>query len=172
MSLQCKLIFFTHINMIRKATIKDAKSIAHIYNYYIKTSVATFAENPLNEQEMIVNINKSIFWFVYIIDTEIVGYAYASKWKERSAYSKSVEISVYLKPDFLGNGIGSALYSKLLDELKKLKIHAVIGGISLPNKASQQLHTKFGFEKVAHFKEVGFKFNKWIDVGYWELILK
>jgi len=63
------------------------------------------------------------------------------------------------------------LYTALINELKRLNIHAVIGGISLPNEASIALHEKFGFRKIAHFKEVGFKFNKWVDVGYWELTL-
>ena len=67
-------------------------------------------------------------------------------------------------------GIGKALYKKLLHKLKKIGIHNVIDGISLPNKHSVALHESFGFEKVAHFKRVGFKFTKWIGVDYWELI--
>jgi len=97
---------------------------------------------------------------------------HASKWKGRCAYRFSVEATVYLKTGKLGKGIGTKLYTALLNDLRKRNIHAVIGGIALPNKESQYLHEKFGFKKVAHFTEVGYKFNKWIDVGYWELLLE
>jgi phosphinothricin acetyltransferase len=157
--------------MIKKATLKDAKAITEIYNYYVLNDIATFAEEPILLKETEENIKKAILWLVYIKDEKIVGYAYASKWKERSAYRFSAETSVYLSPNYLGKTIGSKLYKHLLEEIKKLDIHSVIGGISLPNKASESLHEKFGYKKVAHYKEIGFKFNKWIDVGYWQLVL-
>ncbi len=97
--------------------------------------------------------------------------AYAVLWKARSAYRFSVEITVYVAPGMAGRGIGSMLYSHLFAALQPLGVHAVIGGIALPNEASIALHEKFGMEKVAHFQQVGFKFNRWIDVGYWERIL-
>jgi len=157
--------------MIRKATLSDTKAITNIYNYYIKNDIATFAEKPIPIKEIEENIKKSILWFVFLENEKVVGYAYASKWKKRSAYRFSVETSVYLNPNYKGKGIGSKLYAHLLFEIKKLNIHSVIGGISLPNKASERLHEKFGYKKVAHFKEIGFKLNKWVDVGYWELVL-
>jgi len=157
--------------MIRKATRNDAKEIAEIYNYYVVNSIATFAQESISETEMLLNIENAILWYVYVEEYAILGYAYASKWKQRSAYKFTVESSVYLKPNTFNKGIGTQLYTKLFQNLKSLKIHAIIGGMSLPNKASQALHEKFGFKKVAHFKEVGYKFNKWIDVGYWELLL-
>jgi phosphinothricin acetyltransferase len=101
----------------------------------------------------------------------IEGYAYAGAWKSRCAYRYSVEISVYLKHGSSGKGIGTALYSELLKKLKDLNLHGVIGGMALPNDISIALHKKFGFEPVAHFKEVGRKFEKWIDVVYYEKIL-
>jgi phosphinothricin acetyltransferase len=78
---------------------------------------------------------------------------------------------VYLRPDSLDQGIGSKLYAALLNELRERQMHTVMGGIALPNEASVIFHEKFGFEKVAHFKEVGRKFDNWIDVGYWQLRL-
>jgi L-amino acid N-acyltransferase YncA len=102
---------------------------------------------------------------------KVVGYAYASKWKSRSAYRYAVESTVYLDPRFTGQGIGRHLYGSLIAELRQRSLHAVIGGIALPNPASIALHERMGFVKVAHFKEIGWKFNQWIDVGYWELIL-
>lgn len=157
--------------MIRKATLKDAEAITDIYNYYVKNDIATFAENPIPVKEMEHNIQNSILWLVYVESNKIVGYAYASKWKERSAYQFSAETSVYLDVNYKEKGVGSKLYEYLLFEIKKQDIHSVIGGISLPNKASQKLHEKFGYQKVAHYKEIGFKFNKWIDVGYWQLVI-
>lgn len=78
---------------------------------------------------------------------------------------------MYLSKESVGQGIGTRLYAALLDRLRSLSFHSVIGGIALPNPASVALHEKMGFAKVAHFKEVGWKMNRWIDVGYWELIL-
>lgn len=156
--------------MIRKATIKDAKAITDIYNYYVKNDIATFTENPISVKETEENIKNSILWLVFVENNIVVGYAYAAKWKERSAYRFSVETSVYLDIKHKGKSIGTKLYAQLLSEIKMQNIHAAIGGISLPNKASESLHEKFGFKKVAHYKEIGFKFNKWIDVGYWQLV--
>ena len=78
---------------------------------------------------------------------------------------------MYLHPEHLGHGWGSLLYAALLDDLRQLPIHTVIGGVALPNAASVRLHEKLGFRKVAHFSEVGLKFGRWIDVGYWQLLL-
>jgi phosphinothricin acetyltransferase len=101
----------------------------------------------------------------------IKGYAYATKWKERSAYRYSVEISVYVDRERQGQGWGTKLYQALFTQLQKLDIHLAIGGITLPNDASIALHEKFGMIKVAHFQEIGFKFEQWLDVGYWQLEL-
>ncbi|HEV8248126.1 MAG TPA: GNAT family N-acetyltransferase, partial [Polyangiaceae bacterium] len=98
----------------------------------------------------------------------IVGYAYATRWRTRPAYRFSTEITVYLDPECRRLGIGSRLYEELLAKLQARGVHAAMAGIALPNEASVALHEKFGFSKVAHFKEVGFKFNTWIDVGYWQ----
>jgi phosphinothricin acetyltransferase len=122
-------------------------------------------------EKRIAEITRSLPWLVCEEEKEIIGYAYASKWKGRCSYRFSVESSIYLKKDFIGTGAGTKLYQRLIEELKNKNLHAVIGGIALPNEKSQRLHEKLGFKKVAHFSEVGFKFGKWIDVGYWELIL-
>lgn len=160
--------------MIRIVKNEDAQQICDIYNYYIQNTIVTFEEEPVSLIEMEKRINEitiSLPWYVYEDGGQIIGYAYASKWKGRSAYRFTVESTVYIKKDMIGNGIGSKLYKILIDELNNRKIHAIIGGIALPNERSEKIHEKFGFKKVAHFHEVGFKFNKWIDVGYWELIL-
>jgi phosphinothricin acetyltransferase len=160
--------------MIRNVEVEDAAQIAEIYNYYIKNTLVSFEESPVPSEEMasrIEEISSSLPWLVYEEQNRIAGYAYASKWKGRCAYRYSVESTVYLNPTLRGKGVGSVLYQALLDILKSQGYHTVLGGISLPNEASIKLHEKFGFRKVAHFSEVGFKFNKWVDVGYWELKL-
>ena len=83
----------------------------------------------------------------------------------------SVETTIYLSSRQLGAGIGTTLYRRLLELLKTRGLHLAIGGVALPNQASIALHEKLGFQKVAHFGEVGFKFGRWIDVAYWELKL-
>lgn len=90
------------------------------------------------------------------------------KWHARSAYRFCAEVTVYLDPDHTRGGIGSKLYDQLFPILKARVIHTAIGEITLPNEASFALHEEFGFSKVAHFKEVGFKFDRWLDVGYWQ----
>ena len=161
--------------MIRIVKIQDAKQICDIYNYYIENTIITFEEEPVSQNEMekrIKEITISLPWFVYEERGQIIGYVYASKWKGRCAYRFSVESTLYVKNDVIGNGIGTKLYKKLIEELFNKNVHVIIGGIALPNDRSQKIHEKFGFKKVAHLSEVGFKFNKWIDVEYWELILK
>lgn len=160
--------------MIRNININDAKEISEIYNYYIKNTIITFEENPVSETEMAERIKSqkpNLPWIVFEENNEIIGYAYASEWKSRCAYKFSIESTVYLKTNKTRKGIGSILYKELINQIKQSDIHAIFAGIALPNEASIALHEKLGFNKVAHFKEVGYKFNKWIDVGYWELVL-
>lgn len=160
--------------MIRDININDASQICDIYNYYVLKTIVTFEESEVSEADMrsrIENTNAKIPWIVYEVDSVILGYAYASEWKSRCAYKNSLETTVYLRNGESGKGVGSLLYAELIHRLKAMKYHALIGGISLPNKASIALHEKFGFEKIGQFKEVGYKFDHWIDVGYWELIL-
>ena len=78
---------------------------------------------------------------------------------------------MYLDPDHIGRGLGTALYQRLFEELRKAGIHTAIGGIALPNPGSIALHEKMGLKKVAHFAEVGQKFGRWVDVGYWQGLL-
>lgn len=163
--------------MIRPAQTSDALVIAEIYNYYILNSHATFETEPLDGQEMEARIKRvqeelGLPWNVLEVDSTIVGYAYATQWKARAAYSRTTETSVYLDKSQFGKGYGSRLYSDLLMHLRKEGYHAIIGGISLPNEGSIKLHEKLGFEKVGVLHQVGYKFDRWIDVGYWELLLK
>jgi L-amino acid N-acyltransferase YncA len=160
---------------IRQATKQDAAQIAEIYNYYIKNTHHTFETEPLNVEEMqgrIAEIRKKYSYLVFEEDGEILGYAYAAPFKLRQAYAYSAEASIYVKNDAKQKKIGTQLYVRLFDELAETEVHAIFAGIALPNDASVNFHERLGFEKVAHFKEVGYKLGRWIDVGYWELINK
>ncbi len=161
--------------MIRNATLNDVPSICGIYNHYVLNTITTFEETAVSMEEMQQRIQltqEKWPWIVYEEQGQVIGYAYATAWKMRSAYKQTLESTVYLAPDAGGKGIGTKVYLELLQRLKGLDIHAVIGGISLPNAASVALHEKLGFEKAGQLKEVGNKFNQWIDVGYWELLIK
>lgn len=160
--------------MIREIVPADVPHVCDIYNYYIKNTIISFEETPVSFDEMEKRIDQitSMFpFYVYSEKDRILGYAYASIWKGRSAYRFSAESAIYLRNGEQGKGIGRQLYTTLLDELKHRQIHTVIGGIALPNESSRILHEKLGFKKVAHFEQVGYKFDKWIDVEYWQLIL-
>ncbi|SHG06888.1 phosphinothricin acetyltransferase [Microbulbifer donghaiensis] len=161
--------------MIRFARAEDAGQIADIYNHYIRHTVITFETEPVSAAEMAGRIGDvagvGLPWLVAEEEQRIAGYAYATLWRSRAAYRNSVEATVYLDKEAHGRGLGSSLYRALFDQLQQRDIHTVICGIALPNSASVALHEKFGMEKVAHFKEVGHKFDRWIDVGYWQCLL-
>jgi|TARA_A200000113_G_C8824955_1_gene341789 phosphinothricin acetyltransferase len=157
--------------MIRKAKETDAHAIALIYNHYIVHSTTTFEEKEVNGQLILERLNKSKKhpWWVYEQEGVVLGYAFSTKWKPRSAYRFTVESSVYVAPKQQQKGIGTLLYSKLINALKKEGFRIILAGISLPNDQSISFHEKLGFQKVGQLKSVGYKFNRWIDVGYWEL---
>jgi phosphinothricin acetyltransferase len=161
---------------LRGATPEDGAAVAAIYNYYIRETVVTFETEPVEDSVMTGRIAEALAdglpYLVAMHDGKVAGFAYASKWKGRCAYRYSVESTVYLDPGCTGGGIGTQLYRALIDEIRALNMHAVIGGISLPNDASVALHEKLGFKKVGQFSEVGFKFDRWVDVGYWQLTLQ
>ncbi len=159
--------------IVRAVELTDATVIADIYNHYVNESSITFEEESVDRAEMARRISETqeqdLPWYVAEDDNKkCLGYCYASKWKGRCAYRFSVEVTVYLHPDEVGNGAGTNLYKVLFDNLRSLNFHVVIGGIALPNPASVRLHEKFGMKKVAQFEEVGFKFGEWVDVGYWQ----
>jgi len=160
---------------IRDAEAHDGAAIAAIYNPFILHSSISFEEQAVTAQEMTARIAAvhaaALPWLVATRGGVVLGYAYATRWRVRHAYRHSVETSVYLAPEAAGSGTGSALYAALLERLRAAGCHLAIGGIALPNPASIALHRKFGFEQVAHFKEVGLKFGEWRDVTYWQRIL-
>lgn len=160
--------------MIRDATAADAPAICAIYNPYVLSTVITFEEAPVAPAAMaerIEEIRRAHPWLVAEEGGQIAGYAYAGPWRTRTAYRFAVETTIYLAPAHTGRGIGRTLYEALLAELSRRGYRCAMGGIALPNPASVALHEKVGFAKVAHFREVGWKLDRWIDVGYWQRAL-
>jgi L-amino acid N-acyltransferase YncA len=160
--------------LIRAVGEGDSKRICEIYNHYVQHTCISFEEAPISRAEMekrIAVITSAYPFLVYEVDGSLWGYAYANQWKERASYRFTAEVTAYLDKEHLGQGIGDKLLGALLDEIRKRDFHALMAVIALPNEKSIRLHEKYGFKKTAHFSEVGFKQNQWIDVGYWELLL-
>ena len=158
--------------MIRNVQIEDAQELLDIYNYYVVNTVITFDLEALSLdafKEKIITVSADYPFIVYEENSEILGYAYGSKFRPKPAYNNTVESTVYLKHGAQGKQIGSKLYNELLFLLKQKNVHVVLGVLTLPNEASVKLHEKFGFKEVAHLKEVGLKFGEWQDVGFWQL---
>lgn len=160
---------------IRPAQPADSNEIAAIYNHYVLNSHCTFETEIVFDAEIQQRIREThalaLPWLVSVSSDKVMGYAYASKWKGRCAYQFSVESTIYIDPGHTGEGIGLPLYTALIETIRNLPMHAVIGGIALPNEPSIRLHELLGFRKVGHFEQVGYKQDRWIDVGYWQLIL-
>ena len=163
---------------IRSVTLDDATAIASIYNYYVIDTVFTFEEEVVLAQEIARRIDdirsRGLPWTVWEENDEVLGFAYAGRFRERIGYRFTVESSVYLAPDRRGQGIGFTLYSNMIDRLRTRQldpVHRVIGAIALPNDSSVKLHERLGFRSAGLFSEVGFKLGRWVDVGYWQLDL-
>ncbi|CAN5141998.1 GNAT family N-acetyltransferase [soil metagenome] len=159
--------------LIRPCRPEDAGRICEIYNHYVRESVATFEETPVEPVEMerrIAEVTADYPWLVREEDDAIAGYAYATRWKTRSAYRYAAESTIYLAPAACGRGLGVELYRTLIGILRDHDLHCVLGGISLPNPASVVLHEILGFRKVGELREIGWKLGRWVDVGYWQLV--
>ena len=159
--------------MIRSVSpADDAGAICEIYNHYVTDTVVTFETEPVDVKAMRKRIGSITARFPYLVyeqDGKVLGYCYATTWRSRAAFDKTVETSVYIHKDWTGKALGYELYQELVKRLRSADFHVAVAGITLPNTKSVALHEKFGFRKVAHFTEVGNKFGKWLDVGFWEL---
>ena len=161
--------------MIRQVTEDDAEIISTIYNYYVENTTITFEEDAISIAEMkerIIDVSSQYPWLVYEHKGCVVAYAYADLWKSRCAYRYTLEVTIYGANDMPQRlGIGQKLYQKLFDELDTRMVHNLVAVIAIPNEASVGLHEKMGFVKAGHFKEVGYKFDQWLDVGFWQKTL-
>ncbi|MGA2081802.1 MAG: arsinothricin resistance N-acetyltransferase ArsN1 family B [Holophaga sp.] len=160
--------------MIRPGTPADAQAILRIYNPYVTATSISFETVPVLEEVMAARIRETLEHYPWYVREEggvVLGYAYGSRWKPRDAYRFAVETTVYVAPGEARKGIGASLYQVLLPDLRERGFHNAWASIALPNEASVALHERFGFRKVGHLPEVGWKFGRWVDVGYWALAL-
>lgn len=161
---------------IRPFAPGDEVAIAEIYNHYILETTVTFEEVALPPAALLERamgcVGNGHPWLVYQDEGgEVQGYAYAAPFHHRAAYRRTMELTVYLRHGRQRRGLGRALYAAVLDRLGQTDCHVALGVVALPNEASAALHRSLGFQQVAHLHEVGHKFGRWIDVGFWELKL-
>ena len=162
--------------VITPATLEDCPAIQAIYAHYVLNTAISF-ETAVPDRAEIERRFQAIgaLGLPYLVarngDGTVLAYAYAGRYRERQAYENSVEVTVYSAPQSQRRGHGRALYEALLVELKRIGKHAAFAGITLPNNASVGLHEAVGFSPVGVFREVGFKFDRWHDVGWWQRLI-
>ena len=153
---------------------EDFKIVREIYNYYVLHSTATFHTEELSiphlKKHILINHPKYPAFLIKNGQTPC-GFCYISRYKQRPAYDRTAEVTIYLKPEYTGKGIGSLALEKLEQTARRNKISVLIGVISADNQASIRLFVKCGYEKCAHFKKVGEKFNKILDVVAMQKVL-
>ena len=162
------------MKLIRVATENDAKNILGIYSPYIANTSFTFETEVLSVDAFKERINTYLInwpWLVCEMDGTLAGYAYGTKYRERTAYQWCVEVSVYIHDDHQRSGIARALYMALIEILKRQGFRNVYAVINLPNEKSVAFHESCGFVYFATYINVGYKLGKWKNVGWWQLLL-
>lgn len=160
--------------MIRNVRTDDAQAIATIYNNYILRTTISFETETLTEEEMrgrIESIAAEYPYFVFEEGGSVVSFCYAHRWKERFAYSQTLETTVYVAPSYVRRGIGRGMMTKLIAECRQRGFHALVACITAENEASIKMHEAVGFRQVSLFEQVGRKFGRWLDVVDLELLL-
>lgn len=156
---------------LRQATPDDGTAVAAIYRPIVETTAISFEEEPPSAEDMGARIAIVLDQYPYLVaeqDERVIGYAYAAQHMERAAYRRSVNVSAYVADGFRGAGVGKRLYHALFEALAERGFHMAMAGITLPNEASVKLHEGMGFRPVGVYREVGFKFGRWHDVGWWQ----
>jgi L-amino acid N-acyltransferase YncA len=159
---------------IRAAAVEDLAAINDIYNYSVQHSTCTFQtepETPADRRAWFDSHGTAHPILAAAIDGRVVGWGCLSEFKSRCAYRHTVEDSVYIHHDFHGRGIGTLLLRELISRGRAAGHHSIIGIIAGDQPVSVALHEKLGFARVAHLRQVGFKFDRWIDTIYMQLLL-
>jgi phosphinothricin acetyltransferase len=160
---------------IRSAVEKDLEAIIRIYNYAVINTTATFDTRPktVRSQEKWFYKHSGKYPIIVVEDDGgVIGWASLSRWSDRCAYDNTAEISVYIEKDNQSIGIGNRLIAEIIKIARKNKLHVIIARIAGENEISIHLHKKYGFTYVGSLKEVGFKFNRYIDVHLMQLVLE
>jgi len=161
---------------IREALEQDLEAMLEIYNDVIVNTTAVYDYQPhtLEMRRQWFRIKQAQGFPVFIAedDGKVVGFSSIGPFRAWAAYKYSVENSVYVAADQRGKGIGKLLIAPLIEAAEQLNMHTIIAGIDATNEASITLHRNFGFKEVAHFKQVGYKFGRWLDLTFMQLLLK
>jgi phosphinothricin acetyltransferase len=160
---------------IRLATPRDGEAVAAIYRPVVADTAISFETMPPDDSEMARRIDETLRsypWLVCEIDGRTAGYAYAARHRVRGAYQWSVDTSVYIADAYRRRGVGRGLYTSLFAILTAQGYFNAFAGIALPNPASVALHESMGFEPIGVYRRVGYKLDRWHDVGWWQLTLR
>jgi phosphinothricin acetyltransferase len=155
---------------VRLATEDDLPEVCKIVNHFIENSFVNFRTQPQSVDEWRSDWTRlhSRFPWLVATDDRVVGVAYAAPWNGRAAYQWTAEATVYVDPSSQRRGVGDALYSGLLDRLRRQEFHSAVAVIALPNEPSVRLHERHGFIRVGQLGEAGYKLGAWHDVGFWQ----
>lgn len=159
---------------IRPVTLADAEAITEIYNHYIRETTVTFEIEPITAEEManrIKDISARFPYFVYEKGGKVLGYCYAHLWKQRAAFSKTLETTIYIDRHAVRQGIGCQMMRHLIELCRAQGYHSLVACITEGNEASVKMHESLGFWQASVFKEVGNKFGRWLGVVDLEYIL-
>lgn len=160
--------------MIRKVRLDDAPAIANIYNPFITQTTVSFETEEVSTEQMaqrIADISAHYPYYVYEEDGKLLGYCYLHAWKERAAYAPTLELTIYLAPEAQSRGIGRPMVEQLIADARQMQVHALIACITQENEHSVRFHQSLGFKQVSHFKNVGYKLGRMLDVVDLELEL-
>jgi L-amino acid N-acyltransferase YncA len=159
----------------QKAEENDLGAILDIYNFYILTTIATFNDTQISKEELqqliFINHKKYQPYLIHYCN-EMVGFCFLTQYRKKEAYDRTAEIRVYLKPEFTGKGLGRSVVAFLEKIVGSKQIRVILASISGENTASIKLFQRMGFEKCAHYKEVGEKFGRFLDVVDYQKILR
>jgi L-amino acid N-acyltransferase YncA len=161
--------------LIRDADARrDAPGCAAIYAPYVRDTPISLEECAPTEHELAARIQTTTLthpWLVAQDGEDLVGYAYATRHRERACYRWATDVTVYVAPRSQRRGVGRALYETLFGLLRRQGFRMACAGITLPNQASVGLHEALGFKPVGIYRNIGWKFGAWHDVGWWQLKL-
>lgn len=161
--------------LVRDAIEKDVNSINNIYNYEVLNGVATFDTEPKTYEERLEWLNHHSSKYPCIVvekDGKTLAWGSLTQYSTRKAYDGTCEISIYVDKESRGMGLGKIIIAELLERAKNNGIHVILSRVAGENEASKALHINFGFELVGILKEVGYKFDRYIDVNFYQKLIK
>jgi len=161
--------------LVRDAIEKDVDSINNIYNYEVLNGVATFDTEPKTYEERLEWLNHHSSKYPCIVvekEGKTLAWGSLTQYSTRKAYDGTCEISIYVDKESRGMGLGKIIIAELLERAKKNGIHVILSRVAGENEASKTLHINFGFELVGILKEVGYKFDRYIDVNFYQKLIK